>query len=466
MMASVKPVVAIVGRPNVGKSTLFNQLTRTRDAIVADEPGLTRDRQFGHGQVGDRPYWVVDTGGINEYDDVLSQQVTENALRAAREADAIIFVVDARTGLTAQDQAIADGLRKLKCRVHVAVNKSESLDDDIAVSEFHGFGLGEPLPISSAHKHGLFELMQRVLDDLPMIEEPEAHERHPRIAVLGRPNVGKSTLVNRMIGEERMLTYDMPGTTRDAVAVPFERDGRPYTLIDTAGVRRRARVDEGIEKFSVIKALQAINEANVVIVVIDAREGVTDQDASLIGEVLKTGRAMVITVNKWDGMSEEQREQVRSGIDRRLDFIDFARIHYISALHGSGVGNLFASIDRAYASAFIEPATSQLTQILEYLLETHQPPLVSGRRIKLRYAHLGGQNPPRIVIHGNQTESVPGAYKRYLEHGFREALKIEGTPLRLEFRTGENPFKNKRQQLTPRQVHNRRRLMRFAKKGR
>jgi GTPase len=465
-MANMKPVVAIVGRPNVGKSTLFNQLTRTRDALVADEPGLTRDRQFGHGLVGDRPYWVVDTGGINEYDDVLSQQVTDNALRAAREADAIIFVVDARTGLTAQDQAIAEGLRKLQCPVHVAVNKCESLDDDVAVSEFHAFGLGQPIPISSAHKQGLFELMQRVLDELPVVEESEAQERHPRIAVLGRPNVGKSTLVNRMIGEERMLTYDLPGTTRDAVAVPFERDGHAYTLIDTAGVRRRARVGEGIEKFSVIKALQAINEANVVIVVIDAREGVTDQDASLIGEVLKAGRAMVIAVNKWDGMSEEQREQVRSGIDRRLDFIDFARIHYISALHGSGVGNLFASIDRAYASAFIDPPTSQLTQILEYLLEAHQPPLVAGRRIKLRYAHLGGQNPPRIVIHGNQTESVPGAYKRYLDNGFREALKIEGTPLRLEFRTGENPFKSKRQQLTPRQVHSRRRLMRFAKKGR
>jgi GTP-binding protein len=462
----MKPVVAIVGRPNVGKSTLFNQLTRTRDALVADVPGLTRDRQFGHGQVGDRPYWIVDTGGINLDDEVLSRRVTDNALRAAREADAILFVVDARSGLTPQDEEIAEGLRKLERPVHLVVNKTEALDDDAAVSEFHTLGLGEPIPISSAHGHGLYELMSRVLDVLPQEQEPETEpERHPRIAVLGRPNVGKSTLVNRMLGEDRMLTYDMPGTTRDAVAVPFERDGRAYTLIDTAGVRRRARVEQGIERFSVIKTLQAIEEANVVIVVIDAREGVTEQDASLIGEVLKAGRAMVIAVNKWDGMSEEQRDQVRAGIDRRLDFIDFARIHFISALHGSGVGNLFESIDRAYASAFINPPTSQLTQILEYLLEAHQPPLVGGRRIKLRYAHLGGQNPPRIVIHGNQTDAVPGAYKRYLDNGFREALEIEGTPLRLEFRTGENPYKNKRSQLTPRQVSKRRRLMRHVKKG-
>ncbi|MFO1435567.1 MAG: ribosome biogenesis GTPase Der [Gammaproteobacteria bacterium] len=460
----MKPVVAIVGRPNVGKSTLFNQLTRTRDALVADVPGLTRDFQFGHGQIGDRPYHVVDTGGVNEKTDVLSRQVSENALRMASEADAVIFVVDGKDGLTAQDETIAEELRKLGRPVHLAVNKTESLNDEIALGEFHVLGFGNPTAISSAHKHGLDELMQKVLADLPHVEEAPANKKHPRIAVLGRPNVGKSTLVNRMIGEERMLTFDMPGTTRDAVAIDFERDGKPYTLIDTAGVRRRARVDEGIEKFSVLKALQAIDDANVVIVVIDAREGVTDQDASLVGQVLKAGRALVIAVNKWDGMSVEQREQVRAGVDRRLDFIDFARIHYISALHGSGVGDMFQSIDRAYRSAFIEPPTSQLTQILENLLQAHQPPLVGGRRIKLRYAHLGGQNPPRIVIHGNQTESVPGAYKRYLDKGFREALKIEGTPLRVEFRTGENPFKQRRQQLTPRQVHSRRRLMRFAKK--
>ncbi len=463
----MKPVVAIVGRPNVGKSTLFNQLTRTRDALVADVPGLTRDRQFGHGQVGDRPYWVVDTGGINLDEELLSRRVTENALRAAREADAILFVVDARSGLTAQDEEIAEGLRRLERPVHLVVNKTEALDDEVAVSEFHTLGLGVPIPVSSAHGLGLHELMGRVLASLPAALEPETQEeRHPRIAVLGRPNVGKSTLVNRMLGEERMLTYDMPGTTRDAVAVPFVRDGRPYTLIDTAGVRRRARVERGIERFSVIKTLQAIEEANVVIVVIDAREGVTEQDASLIGEVLKAGRAMVIAVNKWDGMTEEQREQVRAGIDRRLDFVGFARIHFISALHGSGVGNLFGSIDRAYTSAFINPPTSQLTQILEDLLQAHQPPLVGGRRIKLRYAHLGGQNPPRIVIHGNQTDAVPGSYKRYLDNGFREALQIEGTPLRLEFRTGENPYKNKRAQLTPRHAAKRRRLMRHVKKQR
>jgi GTP-binding protein len=318
--------------------------------------------------------------------------------------------------------------------------------------------------IATAHKLGIETLMQAVLAGLPVVVAEEDSTEGVRVAVLGRPNVGKSTLVNRMIGEDRQLTFDAPGTTRDAVAVPFERDGRRYVLIDTAGVRRRARVDEGIERLSVIKALQAIDAAQVVVLVIDAREGVTDQDANLLGLVLDSGRALVIAVNKWDGLSDGEREAARRSVDRRLDFIDFARVHYISALHGSGVGNLFAAIDRAHRSAHVEPSSGRLTEILEALLEAHQPPLVGGRRIKLRYAHLGGRNPPVIVIHGNQTEAVPGAYRRYLEKGYRTALRLEGTPLRLEFRTGENPYRNRRTELTPRQVAKRRRLMRHTRR--
>ncbi|MGQ0657776.1 MAG: ribosome biogenesis GTPase Der [Chromatiales bacterium] len=462
----MKPVVAIVGRPNVGKSSLFNQLTRSRDAIVADAPELTRDRQFGHGQIGDRPYWLVDTGGITDRHDPLSRLVTDSSLRAARDADAIILVVDGRAGLAPQDEAIAGRLRPLGRRIRVAVNKAESLNADLVTGEFHALGLGEPVAVSSAHALGLHDLMDAVLADLPIIEQLDADGRGPHIAVIGRPNVGKSTLVNRMLGEERMLTFDVPGTTRDAVTVPFSRRGRPYTLIDTAGVRRRGRVEESVEKFSVIKTLQAIDAANVVILVIDAHEGVADQDASLLGEVVEAGRALVIAVNKWDGLSEAQREQVIADIERRLDFVDFARVHYVSALHGSGVGNLFGSIDRAYACAFIDPPASRLTKILEYLVELHQPPLVRGRRIRLRYAHLGGHNPPRIVIHGSQTEAVPSAYRRYLEKQFRAALDIEGTPLKLEFRTGSNPYRSRRNLLTPRQVSKRRRLKRFSGRGR
>jgi len=462
--SSTVPVVAIVGRPNVGKSTLFNCLTKSRDALVANQPGLTRDRQAGHGRVGDRPYLVVDTGGIGASEDGLSSLVADNAMRAAREADAAILVVDGRSGLTAGDSEIARELRRLGKRVHVAVNKTEALDDDDAIADFHALGLGPPVSIATAHKLGIETLMQAVLAGLPVVVAEEDSTEGVRVAVLGRPNVGKSTLVNRMIGEDRQLTFDAPGTTRDAVAVPFERDGRRYVLIDTAGVRRRARVDEGIERLSVIKALQAIDAAQVVVLVIDAREGVTDQDANLLGLVLDSGRALVIAVNKWDGLSDGEREAARRSVDRRLDFIDFARVHYISALHGSGVGNLFAAIDRAHRSAHVEPSSGRLTEILEALLEAHQPPLVGGRRIKLRYAHLGGRNPPVIVIHGNQTEAVPGAYRRYLEKGYRTALRLEGTPLRLEFRTGENPYRNRRTELTPRQVAKRRRLMRHTQR--
>ncbi|HTT07206.1 MAG TPA: ribosome biogenesis GTPase Der, partial [Gammaproteobacteria bacterium] len=441
----MKPTVAILGRPNVGKSTLFNRLTRTREALVADQPGITRDYHVGEGRIGNRPYLVIDTGGVTKSRDPLASTVSDLALKMAQEADAILWVVDGRDGRTAEDDRIAEWLRHsvnlADKPVFLVVNKTEALEPASACAEFYGYGMGEPMAISSAHGEGMEELMARVFAKLPPVDEPDtAAERMPkgvRVAVLGRPNVGKSTLVNRMLGEERMLTYDQPGTTRDAVAVPFVRDGKDYVLIDTAGVRRRARMAEDIEKFSVIKALQAIDAAHVVILVIDAQEGVTEQDASLLGQILDSGRALVIAVNKWDGLSEDQKTWTRNSIDRRLDFANFARVHYISALHGSGVGNLFESIDRAHASAFKEVSAGDLTDMLGHLLEAHQPPLVRGRRIKLRYAHLGGHNPPRIVIHGNQTESVPNAYRRYLENEFRKLLKIEGTPLKLEFRTGE-----------------------------
>jgi GTP-binding protein len=461
----MKPVVAIIGRPNVGKSTLFNRLTRSRDALVADAPGLTRDWKTGEGRIGDRPYLVIDTGGITDSGDSLSTMVSDNAIKSAREADAVILVVDGREGRTSEDDRVAALLRTLGKPVAVAVNKTEAADEAIACADFHAYGLGEPLPISSAHGHGVVELMDAVLAPLPDAGEAEENAaKGVRIAVLGRPNVGKSTLVNRMLGEERVLTFDQPGTTRDVVEVPFSRDGKPYVLLDTAGVRRRGRLSEGIEKFSVIKTLQAIDAANVVILVIDAREGVTDQDTSLLGEVLNCGRALVIAVNKWDGMSPDAREQARRTVDRRLDFINFARIHYISALHGTGVGNLYASVDRAYDSAFKDVQPSRLTEILEYLVEAHQPPLVHGRRIKLRYAHLGGHNPPLIVIHGNQTDAVPNSYRRYLEKELRAALRLEGTPLRLEFRSGENPFKGRKNTLTPRQIAKRKRLQRHIRR--
>lgn len=462
----MKPLVAIVGRPNVGKSTLFNQLTRSRDALVADVPGVTRDIHFGHGKVGDRPYWLVDTGGYNSDGDPLQRRVSERALRAARDADAVILVVDGRDGLTPHDEALAAELRPLKERVRIAVNKTESLKEELVTSEFHALGLGQPVAISSAHAAGLHELMEVVLADFTLIEDTQSLSDGPRVAVIGRPNVGKSTLINRLLGEERMLTFDVPGTTRDAVAVPFARDGRHYTLVDTAGVRRRGRVPEGVEKFSVIKTLQAIDAANVAVLVIDASEAVTEQDAALLGAVTAAGRAVVIAVNKWDGLAEMHRQRVRADVERRLDFVDFARVHYVSALHGSGVGNLFGSIDRAFASAFVEPPASRLTDILARAIVAHPPPLVRGRRIKLRYAHLGGRNPPRIVIHGNQTEALPGAYRRYLEKQFRNDLRIEGTPLRLEFRTGANPFRDRRNTLSPRQAAKRRRLKRFAARGR
>ena len=461
------PVIVLVGRPNVGKSTLFNRLTRSRDALVADLPGLTRDRQYGVGRVGPHPYVVVDTGGIAGAAAGVEALTERQVQRAIAEADCILFLVDARDGRTAADESIAAELRRTGRPVRLVVNKSEHLDRTTANTEFYALGVGEPVPISAAHGRGVKPLMDEVLATLVPVAEAqaaeEAAEQGVRVAVVGRPNVGKSTLVNRLIGEDRVVVFDQPGTTRDSIHIPFERDGAHYTLIDTAGVRRRSRIDAAIEKFSVIKTLQAIEEANVVLFVIDARDGVTDQDASLAGHIVDSGRSLVVAINKWDGLEPDQRERVKSEFDRRLAFLSFAERRFISALRGSGVGDLFKAVDVAYDSAVRDLKTPELTRILEEAVQAHQPPLVHGRRIKLRYAHQGGRNPPLIVVHGNQTEHVPATYRRYLEQRFAGALRLRGTPVRVEFRTGENPFEGRKNPLTPRQVRKRKRLVRFVK---
>jgi len=463
------PVIALVGRPNVGKSTLFNRLTRTRDALVADYPGLTRDRQYGFGKIGPMPYIVVDTGGIAGGEEGISERMAEQTVRALREADAAIVMVDGRSGLTAADQHVAELARRNAKRVWLVANKSEGLDADLTAAEFHALGLGTPVAVSAAHGDRVAGLMDEVLAEFAGLgdEGDAATDRDTlSIAVVGRPNVGKSTLINRLLGEERLVVYDQPGTTRDTVAVPFERDGKSYLLIDTAGVRRRARVHEAIEKFSIVKALQAIERSQVVLAVMDAREGVTEQDISLLGLIVERGRALVVVINKWDGLSAEQRRHVDDQIERRLPFVEFAERHTISALHGSGVGDLLPAARRAYDAATRNLPTSELTRVLEDAVSEHAPPIVRGRRIRLRYAHQGGRNPPVIVIHGNQTEHLPEAYRRYLVNRFRKVFKLDGTPVRLSLKTGENPFKGRRNTLTPRQERKRKRLREHQRKKR
>ncbi|MBU0501087.1 MAG: ribosome biogenesis GTPase Der [Gammaproteobacteria bacterium] len=462
------PVIALVGRPNVGKSTLFNRLTQSRDALVANLPGLTRDRQYGIGKLGPMPYVVVDTGGIGGgQDEGIDSLMYRQARLAVDEADHVLFMTDARDGCMPGDLAIADYLRRLGKPLTLVVNKSDGMDTVAATADFHALGLDAPVPIAASHGRGVKQLMERVLRALP---EPESAEGEGpsvagiKVAVVGRPNVGKSTLINRLLGEERVITFDQPGTTRDSIFIPFERDGRDYTLIDTAGVRRRARISETIEKFSVIKTLQAIEAANVVVLVLDARDGVTEQDASLAGHILESGRALIVAVNKWDGLPPDEREAVKAGLQRKLGFLDFARWRFISALHGSGVGNLPELVDEAYDNAVRDLATPELTRILEQAVFEHQPPLVKGRRVKLRYAHQGGKNPPIIVIHGNQTEALPDAYRRYLINYYRKALDIRGTPIRLELKTGANPFADRRNLLTTRQIHKKERLKKFVKR--
>ncbi|MGR8934991.1 MAG: ribosome biogenesis GTPase Der [Gammaproteobacteria bacterium] len=458
------PVIALVGRPNVGKSTLFNYLTRSREALVADYPGLTRDRQYGRLKRGGKDSLIVDTGGIDDAEGIFT--IAKRQVRIALdEADVICFLVDAAEGINAADQAIAASLRKLNKPVVLVANKIDGLNAEATAAEFHSLALGEPVLIAAAHGRGISELIALTDTLLPAVEDSETLEIDAgiAIAVVGRPNVGKSTLVNRILGEERVVVFDRPGTTRDSIYIPFERSGKRFTLIDTAGMRRRAKVSEAVEKFSVIKTLQAIEKSNVVIYLIDASEGVTDQDANLLGMVLEAGRALIIGLNKWDGLSPEQKDTVKRQIELKLPFVDFAEKHPISALHGSGVGTLFDTVHRLYNAAMLDMSTPQLTKILEMALAAHQPPLVSGRRIKLKYAHQGGHNPPIVVIHGNQTDAIPGAYKRFLMNFYREQLQLKGTPLRIEFRSPQNPFHGKKNPLTERQIQKRKRLMRHVK---
>jgi GTP-binding protein len=463
----VLPVIVLVGRPNVGKSTLFNRLTASRDALVADQPGLTRDRKYGVGRLGVGPYVVVDTGGIGGPGAGVEVLMEEQVRRAIGEADHILFLVDAREGCSGGDEIIAGQLRRTGKPLTLVVNKAEGMHRAVASAEFQALGVGEPVAIAAAQGQGVRPLIEGVLAGLPPGEPvPGTTESGALVAVVGRPNVGKSTLINRLLGEERVIAFDQPGTTRDSIFIPFERDGQAYTLIDTAGVRRRSRVHEAIEKFSVIKTLQAIEEANVVLLVLDARLGIGEQDATLAGHVLEAGRALVVVVNKWDGLGPHERERLREELHRRLPFLDFAERRFVSALHGSGVGELYDAIDRAHANAVRHLSTPALNRILGEAVEAHAPPVVHGRRIKLRYAHQGGQNPPVIVVHGSQAEACPSAYQRYLINRFRKALDLSGTPLRLELRSGENPFAGRRNPLTERQVRKRERLKRFVKRKR
>lgn len=439
------PLIAIVGRPNVGKSTLFNSLTRTRNALVADWPGLTRDRQYGLGQRGAQPYMVVDTGGLSAEAEGIDALVVQQAWRAIEEATAILLLVDGRAGLNSADEEIAAQLRRAGKVPHLVVNKAEHRDAHLLSAEFQSLGLEHVHVISAAHGHGvegLVEVLLATLEVAPVIPLPTLAEDTIRLAIAGRPNVGKSTLVNRLLGEERMLASDLPGTTRDSVSIPFERGGQHYLLVDTAGVRRRARVSEVVEKFSVIKTMQAIEQSHVTVLVVDARQGISDQDASLLGLIVESGRGLVLAVNKWDGLDGEQRNQVKRELQRRLGFADFAKPHLISALHGTGVGELLHAVNHAYSAATRKLATPELTRILEQAVAAHQPPLVHGHNIKLRYAHQGGQNPPLIIIHGNRVERVPETYRRYLINTYRKALQLQGTPLRVEFRGGKNPYRD------------------------
>ncbi len=458
-------VIALVGRPNVGKSTLFNQLTRSRDAIVADFPGLTRDRQYGFGKLGGN-YLVIDTGGLGEESEQIDDLMSGQTWQGIEEADRVVWLLDARAGLTPGDETIAAALRRAGKKVFLAANKTDGLDAEQAMSEFHGLGFDGPYPIAASHGRGLHKLMEIVLEGTAQEEaEDKIDDDSIKIAFVGRPNVGKSTLLNRILGEERVVVSDVPGTTRDSIAVPFERDGQKYTLIDTAGVRRRGKVKQTVEKFSIVKTLGSIDAADVVINIIDSHEGITDQDVSLIGLAVNAGKSVIVCLNKWDGLDELQRERLKKNYARQLAFLDFAERFTISALHGTGVGLLFGAVKRANASARIDVPTTKMTQLLEVAVARHQPPLVRGRRIKLRYAHQGGRRPPVIVIHGNQAERVPGVYKRYLMNFFRKQLKLVGTPVRLEFKTSDNPYAGRRNKLTPRQQHTEEKKQRRGRKS-
>ncbi len=536
-------VVALVGRPNVGKSTLFNRLTKTRDALVADFPGLTRDRKYGRAMYNDYEYILIDTGGIDGSEEGIETRMAEQSLQAIDEADLVFFLVDARNGLTSGDYMIADYIRRHQKKTVLVANKIDGLDSDVATAELYALGISNIYPISATHGRGLSSLLDEVLapvlsdgeehelpqpgpfddpeaikwekgfdflDNVPMDKEaggfdwhawklrhqkkddagdtegesgtekaesgekkPENDEEHDgsfsdlpiKFAIVGRPNVGKSTLTNRMLGEERVIVYDMPGTTRDSIYIPLKKEDQEYIVIDTAGVRKRKKVNEAVEKFSVVKTLQAIEDSNVTILVIDANAGVTDQDLSLLSFIIQSGRSLVIAVNKWDGLDKEVKEKVKQDLELRLGFVDFAEIHFISALHGTGVGHLFESILSAYKSATTRVSTSKLNRILTMATQELQPPLSNGRRVKLKYAHAGGYNPPRIIIHGNKTGDLTDAYKRYLNNYYRKSLHIIGTPISLEFHDSENPFEGKKNKLTQSQIRKRKRMMDFVKKA-
>lgn len=463
----MNPVIALVGRPNVGKSTLFNCLTKTRDALVADFPGLTRDRKYGHATIDDIEYTVIDTGGLSGETEGVDIKMAAQTLQAIEESSMILFMVDARDGLTSADENIAEQLRRYGKKIVVVVNKIDGFDIDQVTSEFYALGFQELYGISASNNRGIPSMMSEIFTQIEF-EKSELSEDASegiRVAMVGRPNVGKSTLINRILGEDRVVAFDEPGTTRDSILVPFERDGKKYTLIDTAGVRRRKNIKLAVEKFSVIKSLQAIDYANVVVLVIDAHEGISDQDLSLLGYIIDAGRALVIAINKWDGMDQYDKDRIKIDLERRLEFVNFADIYFISALHGSNVGLLYNAINNAYDSAFLQLSTPELTRLLERAVENNQPPIVRSRRLKMRYAHQGGKNPPIIVIHGPDPELVPKPYRRYLINFFRAVLKIKGTPIRVEFKAGANPYAGRRNVLTKRQQSKKNRMISFIKKN-
>jgi GTP-binding protein len=442
----MKPVIALVGRPNVGKSTLFNRMTRSRDALVADLPGLTRDRHYGEGRMGERPFLVIDTGGFEPVaKEGIMHEMALQTKQAVAEADVVMFIVDGRQGLTPHDKTITDFLRKSGRKVMLVVNKSEGMKYTSVTAEFYELGMGDPYVISAAHGDGVLDLVNEAIDEAVTLRPQEEAEFDPadygvKIALIGRPNVGKSTLINTLVGEQRVIAFDMPGTTRDSIEVPFEKGGKHYTLIDTAGIRRRGKVFEAVEKFSVVKTLQSISEANVVVLMLDAQENIAESDAHIAGFILESGRALVVAVNKWDGLTSDQRDQVKNDIDRKLDFLSFAETKFISALKGSGINHLMKSIDTAYAAATAKLSTPRLTRALQEAVEKQEPKRKGSTRPKMRYAHQGGQNPPIIVIHGNALDGITEPYKRYLEKHFRDTFDLIGTPLRIELRSGKNPF--------------------------
>lgn len=462
------PTISLVGRPNVGKSTLFNQLTHSRNAIVADQPGLTRDRQYGTSQVPGLKCIIIDTGGLSEVANDINQLMIKQVETAILESDHVLFLVDAKAGISAADETIAQQLRSFGKPITLVANKTEAINHNMVVTDLYQLGLGEPQFIAAIHGKGIRNLAEHIAGVIPQTEVIEQHQENlnfgVKIALIGRPNVGKSTLINRILGEERVVVCDVPGTTRDSIYIPFEKEDHQYTFIDTAGIRRKSKVETGVEKFSVVKTLQAIDDAHVIILVLDASEAITDQDAKLLGHIIKSGTALFIAINKWDGLETIQKSTIQDQLSSKFPFMSYAKVHKISALHGTGVGHLFSSIHKAYEAANKDLPTPELTRLLELAIQQHQPPLTKGRRIKLKYAHQGGKMPPIIIIHGNQTEHTPNAYTRYLENFFRESLQLFGTPIRIEYKSGDNPFKNQRNKLTPRQMRKKKRLVKFVKR--